>query len=306
MNTSCAVIILGHGTRRQEASLGFFALVDRIGRRLAPARVLPACFSCGSPTLAEQAAELARDRVTRIIIFPYFLLSGKHIADELPEVVQELREGFPQIHFDLLETMEDEPLLEAIVVTRLQGYVRECDCGSPDASAGSDDEIIAAHFATTGKPDDHFPFFRALALATGDLALAADIRVNGPVVRAFGDVMVSGKPLLCDTRELAAAVRSTGLEAVSVADEVDRLKGFFNDHLSQSIVVVGSDPLIIDTLLQIPHTPALVIALPPGFSNAPSIKQRLAQTSLTHITNLGTGGGISCALAVIRALHAAL
>jgi len=299
------VVILGHGTRRKAASQGFFAFVDRIGRRLAPARVLPACFSCGSPTLAEQAAELARDKVTRIIIFPYFLLSGKHIADELPEVVRELREVFPRVHFELLETMEDEPLLEAIVVTRIQGHVRECDWGSLDASCGDDDDIIAAHFATTDKPDDIFPLFRALALATGDLSLAADIRVHGPVVSAFGGAIASGKPILCDTEELVAAVRFMGHEAVCVVTEGDRIKGFFKNHLSESIVAVGSDHQIVDTLLQKSPTPALVIALPSGFSDAPSIKQRLAQTTITHITNPGTGGGISCVLAVIRALHAA-
>jgi precorrin isomerase len=305
MHTSCAVIILGHGTRRQAASQGFFALVDRIGRRLWPARVVPACFSCGQPTLDEQAAQLVAENVSRIIIFPYFLLSGKHIADELPEVVQKLQEAFPRVRFDLLETMEDEPLLEAIVVTRLQGDVRSEAAVEPDASR--DDEIVAGHFATTGLSDDRFPFFRALALATGDLALAADLRMSGPVDRVYAEATASSLPVLCDSPALRAGVESMGRPAVCIPGSAHQGRSFLKEHMSQGIIALGSSSACLDLVLDLMRdglNPRLVIALPPGFAGAPLSKARLSrQRDLAFISNAGTGGGISCVLAMIQALE---
>jgi sirohydrochlorin ferrochelatase len=311
MNTSCAVIILGHGTRRKEASQGFFALVDRIGRRLWPALVVPACFSCGQPALDDQAAQLVAKGVSRIIIFPYFLLSGKHIADELPEVVQKLRKVFPRVRFDLLETMEDEPLLEAIVVTRVQGDVRENGSGVPNGSpSANDDDIIAGHFATTGMAPAHYPYFRALAQATGDLALAADLRMSGPVDRVYAEATASGVPVLCDSAALTAGVEALVRRAVCIPESVRQGRSFLKEHMSQGIVALGSSSVLLNEVLDLvreaQNPPRLVIALPPGFADAPVSKARLArQRDLATISNTGTGGGISCVLAMIRALDAA-
>ncbi len=303
MKTCCAVIILGHGTTRKEASEGFCELVARVGRRLAPARVLPACFSCGRPTLYEQTSVLARENVTRVIIFPYFLLSGRHIADELPEVVQKLREAFPHIHFDLLETMENEPLLEAVMLTRLQGCLREIP-KAEEASATHDDRIIAQHFATTGKPDEQFPLFRAVAWATGDLALAADLTVSDHAAHVFAKALVAGKPVFCDSKELAAGIRSLGLEAVCLPAVSNDGETAFKEQVAGAVVALGSEVEILDAFYDVQEKPALVIALMPGFTAAVAAKKRLAESPLASIVNKGTGGGISCVLAVIRALHA--
>jgi precorrin isomerase len=305
MHTSCAVVILGHGTRRKAASQGFFALVDRIGRRMWPVRVVPACFSCGQPTLYKQAAQLAAENVSRIIIFPYFLLSGKHIAEELPEVVQELREHFPDIRFDLLETMEDEPLLEAIVVTRLQGDV--WSTGRVGADEIKNDQIIAGHFATTGNPAALYPFFRAMALATGDLALAAAIRICGRADLAYGEPHSSALPVLCDSTALTAGVEAMGRKAVCIP-EPSQSKAFLEKNLSGAIVALGSSSLLLVQILDLVQEgltpPCLLVALPPGFTDAPLAKERLAgHEDIVYISNAGTGGGISCVLAMIQALE---
>jgi precorrin isomerase len=305
MHTSCAVVILGHGTRRKAASQGFFAFVDRIGRRMWPVRVVPACFSCGQPTLREQAEQLIAKNISRIIIFPYFLLSGKHIADELPDVVQELREGFPCIRFDLLETMEDEPLLEAIVVTRLQGDIR-----AMGRDAGGDmqnDEIVASHFATLGNPASHYPFFRAMALATGDLALAAEVRICGRVELAYAGSKPSALPLLCDSTPLTAGVEAMGRKAACIP-EASQSKVFLEKNLSGAVVALGTNSVILVQILDLVQEgltpPGLLIALPPGFTDAPLAKARLAgHDDIVYISNAGTGGGISCALAMIQALE---
>jgi precorrin isomerase len=304
MSSSCAVIILGHGTRRTTASQGFFALVDRIALRLAPIRVVPACFSCGQPTLGEQAAALIREKVSQVIIFPYFLLSGKHIADELPLEVQELRQTFPHARFDLLKTMEDEPLLETVVVTRLQGVVRTDGCSDP--ATCRDEAIIAGHFSLTNKPSHQFPLFKAMALATGDLALAAEMQVQGDVGRAMAHAEASQTAILCDTQMLTAGVRSLGLAAANIPQSPVRARKFLEQHMPGAVVAVGTNPFFIELVMDLVQTgslrPGVLIGLPCGFTTAPAAKKRLAASDLVHITNPGSGGGIACVLGLIRAL----
>ncbi|GAU08364.1 precorrin-8X methylmutase [Desulfoplanes formicivorans] len=306
MSTSCAVIILGHGTRRTTASQGFFALVDRIALRLAPIRVVPACFSCGQPTLGEQAAALIREKVSQIIIFPYFLLSGKHIADELPLEVQELRETFPHARFDLLKTMEDEPLLETVVVTRLQGFVRTaCHAVSGDCR---DEDVIAGHFSLTSKPPHQFPLFRAMALATGDLALAAEMRVQGDVGRAMAHSMASQTAILCDTQTLTAGVRSLGLAAACIPPSPAQAREFLEQHMPGAVVAVGSSSLVLEMAMDLVQAgsmrPGALVGLPCGFTAALQAKKRLAASDIIHVTNPGSGGGISCVLGLIQTLAA--
>ena len=113
------MIVLGHGSRRREVALRFTAMVERVARQVACVLVLPAFFSLGEPTLADQVRVLASQGCTRIVVMQYFLYNGVHIEQDIPEMIQELRGEFPHIEFTLQPTLEDDPALERLIVERL-------------------------------------------------------------------------------------------------------------------------------------------------------------------------------------------
>ena len=321
MNDTCGIIILGHGTRRKEAGETFFALVDKVALRISHAQVVPACFSCGSPSLPEQARYLAGAGCTTIIIFPYFLLSGKHIADELPCFVESLKKEFPRIRFELRATMEDEPLLEELVVTRLLQHLAQDGCRVPHCEALEERQqnIVDALAVRSDIPAGHFPLIQAIAHATGDLSLALGLRIHDRAMEEGRSVLRTGGVILCDSPMLPAGLPSLltkmipGLkEAGSDVPQTENLllseecTCFLEAQMAGAVIAVGREPAILlhvmDLVARGVSGPALVVGLPAGFVEAAHAKEVLVRSGLVHISNAGSRGGILCVAAVLNAL----
>lgn len=113
------MIVLGHGSRRSEVGAAFEALVARVAANIPEYPVVPAFFSLGTPTLGDQVRALAREGCTRIIILQYFLYNGVHIEQDIPAMLAELRQEFPQVTFEVQPTLQDDPALERLLVNRL-------------------------------------------------------------------------------------------------------------------------------------------------------------------------------------------
>jgi sirohydrochlorin ferrochelatase len=119
------IIILGHGSRRKAVSESFTRMVRRIAHRVGKARVEPAFFSLGRPTLEEKISELIAQGCREIVIFPYFLYNGNHVEKDIPAMLQSLKQKYSEINFHLLHTLENEPLLEEIIYKRIWPYADE-------------------------------------------------------------------------------------------------------------------------------------------------------------------------------------
>jgi sirohydrochlorin cobaltochelatase len=117
--TKTGMIVLGHGSRRREVAQRFTAMVGRVADLVRDAEVLPAFFSLGEPTLADQVHALAAQGCRRIVVMQYFLYNGVHIEQDIPEMIAELEEEFPQVEFVLQPTLQDDPALEQLIVHRL-------------------------------------------------------------------------------------------------------------------------------------------------------------------------------------------
>ena len=119
------IIILGHGSRRKAVSENFSRMVKRIASRLGAAHVEPAFFSLGCPDLEEKINELIAQGCKEIVIFPYFLYNGNHVDKDIPTMLQTIKQKFSDISFHLLNTLENDPLLEEIVYQRIRPYADE-------------------------------------------------------------------------------------------------------------------------------------------------------------------------------------
>jgi len=114
------MIVLGHGSRRREVGEAFTAMVERVARQLPGMTVLPAFFSLGEPTLADQVRRLASGGCSRIVIMQYFLYNGVHIEQDIPEMIAELRREMPGLQFVVQPTLQDDPAMERLIADRLR------------------------------------------------------------------------------------------------------------------------------------------------------------------------------------------
>ena len=120
---TCGLIIICHGSPLRAANEGFTAMVQRIAARLNSSNVLPAFFALLRPNIQDQIAELASRGVTRIVLMPYFLFQGQHVGVDIPNILAQCHEWFPNVTLELLPTLENDPAVETLVVERLMPQV---------------------------------------------------------------------------------------------------------------------------------------------------------------------------------------
>ena len=118
------LLIVCHGSPLRAANEGFIAMVGRIAARLGTSNVLPAFFALLRPNIQDQVAELASRGVDRIVIMPYFLFQGQHVAVDIPNILAQCHEWFPRVTLELMPTLENDPALETVVVERLMSLAQ--------------------------------------------------------------------------------------------------------------------------------------------------------------------------------------
>jgi len=113
------LLIVCHGSPLRSANEGFIAMVGRIAARLGMSNVLPAFFALVRPNLQDQVAELASRGVNRIVVMPYFLFQGQHVGVDIPNILTQCHEWFPEVSLELMATLENDAAVETVVAERL-------------------------------------------------------------------------------------------------------------------------------------------------------------------------------------------
>jgi sirohydrochlorin ferrochelatase len=135
MSNATGILIISHGSPRAEANQGFQAMVARVAARLPGYEVEPAFFSITRPDIPDQVSVLASRGVQRILLMPYFLYSGQHVMVDIPVLLEQCRQRFPQLVLDLLPTLENDPVLETLLVDRLSQCTTHRACLPGEAAA---------------------------------------------------------------------------------------------------------------------------------------------------------------------------
>lgn len=118
MKTS--VILLGHGSQAEggnEALLEVVKLVKEKGG----VDVIPAYLQFCSPTLADSFEKAVGEGAERIVVVPYFLYMGNHVARDIPDELDALRHMHPGVEVVLAEHLGAHAKLAEIVLERIEG-----------------------------------------------------------------------------------------------------------------------------------------------------------------------------------------
>ena len=320
------ILIISHGSPRREVNEGFVAMVHRIAVRLGASEVLPAFFSIVRPNIQDQVAELASHGIRRIALLPYFLYTGQHVCHDIPALLVECREWFPNVKLELLPTLENDPAVEDVVVDRLAPLLTGVALPVDGAAIERRSYEIIDRQLSAGQ--DCYPearsILRRIVHATADVSFARTLRVHPEAVTRGREALVQRKPVLCDVRmlqvgftkipglaqcaidreEVAALARQKGCTRAAAAME------FFRPNLAGAIVAIGNAPTALWKILEIVRDggprPALVVGLPVGFVGAKEAKHALLESDLCYITNVGPRGGSPVAAAALNALAAKL
>lgn len=97
------LLIVAHGSRRAASNEEVRALGERVRALRDPAieQVEVAFLELAEPSIPQGLANCVANGAQEIIVFPYFLAAGTHVASDIPQALDVFREQYPEIRLRL-------------------------------------------------------------------------------------------------------------------------------------------------------------------------------------------------------------
>lgn len=114
-----AVLIMGHGSRAHSAGEAMEAVLAAAQARAGYDIVGWGYLEFAQPTIAEGIRRCIEAGATRIVAVPYFLHVGMHMIRDLPRVLQEARDQYPEVEFVMGHHLGLHPDLVEMLLDRI-------------------------------------------------------------------------------------------------------------------------------------------------------------------------------------------
>lgn len=98
-----ALLLIAHGSRREESNQEIRILTKKLQDKLSDKYdEIKCCFLELADPLIPDAINNLSLSFKKITIFPYFLATGTHVAEDIPLFIEKAKEHHPNINFTLL------------------------------------------------------------------------------------------------------------------------------------------------------------------------------------------------------------
>jgi sirohydrochlorin cobaltochelatase len=140
-----AIIFIGHGSRDPESNQEFRKLVESFKKKRTDLNIFYGFVELEKPGIKEIAFELARmDQYLELVFIPVFLFTSRHIKNDIPIIIEQLKFSFPQKKMFCTETINCHPLIIAQLQKRIDqenkiGQFNEQDTALIVVGRGSSD-----------------------------------------------------------------------------------------------------------------------------------------------------------------------
>ena len=85
--TAPALLLMAHGTPLPAANAPLYTIADTLVQRMQLATACVGYLDCNTPTIPDAIEQLVATGVPSIIAMPYFLHMGRHVAEDLPQLI---------------------------------------------------------------------------------------------------------------------------------------------------------------------------------------------------------------------------
>ena len=113
-----ALLLVAHGSRRQESNDEVIALADRLRDACNPDyTIVHAGFlELASPSIPEGIEKCIDAGARRVTVLPYFLNSGRHVVKDVPDIVAYARTRHPGTEILLAEHLGASSLMVDLLI----------------------------------------------------------------------------------------------------------------------------------------------------------------------------------------------
>lgn len=124
-----SLLIVAHGSRRQLSNEAIAQMTARVAQQAGDAfhSVNYAFLELAEPSIESGIDRSVADGVEEIIVMPYFLSPGRHVAEDVPEIVAKKQQEYPDISIRLGTYLGAAPSMAGLILDTVNaGY---CLCG---------------------------------------------------------------------------------------------------------------------------------------------------------------------------------
>ena len=114
-----ALLVMVHGSPRPESNRDMFAVVDEVRARGVFDLVNVGFMECNEPNIPDAINSLVDEGATSVVAVPYFLHTGNHVADDLPTLLEEAQQKFPDVSFSMGDYIGRDPLVMDVLAQRV-------------------------------------------------------------------------------------------------------------------------------------------------------------------------------------------
>lgn len=134
------VILVDHGSRREESNALLLDVVHDFATSSGYAIVEPAHMELAEPSIATAFARCVERGAKTVVVFPYFLLPGRHWNEDIPRLAGAAAAKHPGIRFLVTAPFGMHPLMASVMNQRIthclshtQGEADACElCAGTD------------------------------------------------------------------------------------------------------------------------------------------------------------------------------
>ncbi|MCA9241358.1 MAG: hypothetical protein KDA37_14205 [Planctomycetales bacterium] len=118
------VLIVDHGSRRQESNDLLLELVELFRNLTGMPRVEPAHMELAAPTIAQAFDRLVAAGARRVVVLPFFLAPGRHWSEDIPRLAAEAAAKHVGVRWQVAAPMGASAAVVQVLASRLVESLR--------------------------------------------------------------------------------------------------------------------------------------------------------------------------------------
>lgn len=120
-----ALLLIAHGSRLQASNDEVIALKDALEPALQThySHLKVAFLELCEPSIKQAIIELVAAGFNDIVVMPYFLNKGRHVSEDVPGELEEMRNQFPQLTITALPFFGSSKLIPQLMKTIIESHV---------------------------------------------------------------------------------------------------------------------------------------------------------------------------------------
>jgi len=113
-----SILLVAHGSRLKQSNDEVFKLADQLKRANSVTYdiVRTAFLEISSPSIQEGINLCVQAGATSIMVLPYFLNSGRHVTNDIPQIIKNARENYPGVTIEITPHLGASDLMSQLLI----------------------------------------------------------------------------------------------------------------------------------------------------------------------------------------------